>query len=60
VTSFGGNSKPAEQHQNKNDDQYEAKPAAAIVAGPVERPASDAAEASEQCDDQDDKQEGSE
>jgi hypothetical protein len=42
-----GSSKPAEQNQDQNDNEYEAEPAAAIIARPVEGAASEAAKASE-------------
>jgi hypothetical protein len=45
-------SKPTEQDQYQEDDDHKAKSAAAIVAGPVKRPPSNATEASEQDDDQ--------
>jgi len=42
---FGG-SKPAEQNQNQHDNEYEADPAATVVAGALEGAASEHAKAS--------------
>ena len=42
---FGG-SKPAEQNQNQHDNEYEADPAATVVAGALEGAASEPAKAS--------------
>ena len=36
---------PAEQHQYQHDDQHEADAAAAVIAGAIERPATNAAKA---------------
>src|SRR5882757_1739527 len=44
-----------QQQQDQQDDDHEAEAAAAIVTGAVERSAADAAEATEQCDDEDNK-----
>jgi hypothetical protein len=40
-------SKPAEQHENQNNDEYEAKPAASVIAGAVEWATAKTTEASE-------------
>ena len=50
---------PAKQNQDKHDNEDEAEPAPAIVAGPVEGAASDSAEAPEQRDYQYDEEDGS-
>jgi hypothetical protein len=42
----------SEQKQDQQDYDYEPKPAAAIIAGAIERTAANAAKASEQGDDQ--------
>src|ERR1700730_991211 len=42
-----GSSKPAEQNQDQHDNEYEAEPAAAAVAGPVEGAAPEPAKSPE-------------
>jgi hypothetical protein len=49
----------AEQNQDQQDDDYQPEAAAAVVAGSVESTTPEPAEAAEQYDDQDDKQNGS-
>ena len=40
-----GSSKPAEQNQDQHDNEYEAEPAATVIAGPIERAAPESAKA---------------
>jgi ferritin-like metal-binding protein YciE len=51
---------PAEQDQDQHDNQHEADAATAVIAGAVERTATNAAKAAEQDDNQDDEQNCSE
>lgn len=52
-------SNSAKHDQNQYDNQHEAEPAAAVVAHPVEGASTDAAESSEQCDNENDEQDRS-
>jgi hypothetical protein len=45
--SSPGSSKPTEKNQDQHDNEYEAEPAATVLAGPVEETASEPAKASE-------------
>ena len=49
-----GSSKPTEQNQDQQDNDYEAEAAATVVAGPIEWTASKPTKTSEQDNDQDD------
>src|SRR5579863_594881 len=52
--------KLSEQNQDQHDNEYEAEPAATVVAGPIKRAAPEPAKAPEQRDYQNDEQDGSE
>src|SRR4051812_14746112 len=54
ATQNAGGLNPAHQNQNEQDDDDKAEPAAAVIAGAVERTAADAAEPAQQGDDQND------
>ena len=53
-------SKPAEQNQDQQDNDYEAKATAAVIAGPIKGPASKPTKSAEQNDNQNDQQDCSE
>jgi hypothetical protein len=44
-------SKPAKQDKDQQDNDYETKPTAAVISGPIERAASEPTEATKQRDD---------
>jgi hypothetical protein len=44
-------SKPAKQDKDQQDNNYETKPTAAVISGPIERAASEPTEATKQQDD---------